>query len=177
MATNTSNDDFNDTEWSVQGVLTFPLVEGGAKLANRDQAQEALASLRTERRATALTLSQSIRSAFAQASGSFETLGFARRQVEAARHNFELVDASYILGVDSILDVLDAQNQQLSAELSMVNATYDFLEDLIAAERQISFYAYLESPADAEELLNELELALGRPPAPSETTGSQEPDA
>jgi hypothetical protein len=58
----------------------------------------------------------------------------------------------------------------------MANATYDFLEDLIAAERQISFYAYLESPADTEGLLKELELALGRPPAPSETTVSQEPD-
>ena len=56
MATNTSNDDFNDTEWGVQGVLSFPLLEGGAKLANRDQAVQALASFRTERRATALTL-------------------------------------------------------------------------------------------------------------------------
>lgn len=177
LATDTdSGDDFNETEWGVQGVITFPLFEGGAKLASRDQALQVLASLRTERRATAKTLSQSIRSAFAQASGSFETLSFARRQVEAARRNFELVDASYILGVDSILDLLDAQQQQLSADLSMANATYDFLEDLIAAERQISFYAYLESPADTEGLLKELELALGRPPAPSETTVSQEPD-
>jgi len=176
LATNTSGDDFNETEWGVQGVVTFPLLEGGAKLASRDQAQAALASLRTERRATAQTLSQSIRSAFAQASGSFETLSFASRQVEAARRNFELVDAAYVLGIDSILDLLDAQQQQLSADLSMANATYDFLEDLIAAERQISFYAYLESPADTEGLLNELELTLGRPPARSETTGSQGPN-
>ena len=171
MATNTSNDDYNDTEWGVQGVLSFPLLQGGAKLANRDQAVQALASLRTARRATALTLSQSIRSAFAQASGSFETLAFARRQVEAARRNFELVNASYILGVDSILDVLDAQNQQLSAELSMANATYNFLEDLIAAQRQISFYAYLEARAEVDALLNELELNVA--PQPSSSTASR----
>jgi outer membrane protein len=178
MATNTSTgDDFNETEWGVQGVVTFPLLEGGAKFASRDQAQQALASLRTERRATALTLSQSIRSAFAQSSGSFETLSFASRQVEAARRNYELVDASYTLGVDSILDLLDAQQEQLSAELFLANSTYDFLEDLIAAERQISFYAYLESSADAEGLLESLELELGRQLAPSETTGSQDPPA
>jgi outer membrane protein TolC len=177
LANNSSGDDFNETEWGVQGVVTFPLVEGGAKLASRDQAQQALASLRTGRRATAQTLSQSIRSAFAQSSGSFETLSFASRQVEAARRNFELVDASYILGVDSILDLLDAQQQQLSADLFLANATYDFLEDLVAAEREISFYAHLESPADVEGLLNDLELELGRQPAPSETTGSQDPTA
>ena len=34
-------------------------------------------------------------------------LDFARRQIEAARRNFELVDASYVLGVASILDLLD----------------------------------------------------------------------
>jgi outer membrane protein len=177
LAINTSGDDFNDTEWGVRGVVTFPLLEGGAKLATRDQAQQALSSLRTERRATAQTVSQSIRSAFAQASGSFETLSFAKRQVEAAGRNFELVDASYTLGVDSILDLLDAQQQQLSADLSMANATYDFLEDLIAAERQISFYAALEPPSDVDGLLNDLELELGRKPAASETTGSQEPTA
>jgi len=172
-----SGENFNATEWGVQGVITFPLVEGGAKLANRDQALQALASLRTARRATTLTLSQSIRAAFAQATGAFETLGFARRQVEAARRNFELVDASYVLGVSSILDLLDAQGQQLTAELSMTNATYDFLEDLIDAERQIAFSAYLESQAEVEGLLDELVLELGRPPAPSEATGSQDPAA
>ena len=118
-----------------------------------------------------IRLSQSIRSAFAQASGAFETLGFAHRQVEAARRNFELVDASYTLGVDSILDVLDAQNQQLSAELSMANATYDFLEDLIAAQRQISFYAYLEARAEVDALLNELELNVA--PQPSSSAASR----
>jgi outer membrane protein len=167
-----SGDSFNATEWGVQGLITFPLVEGGAKLASRDQALQALASLRTQRRATAQTLSQTIRAAFAQASGAYETLGFAKREVEAARRNFELVDASYILGVDSILDLLDAQAQQLAAELSMTNATYDFLENLIAAERQIAFSAYLESPAEVEGLLDQLELELRRPPAPSEATRS-----
>jgi outer membrane protein TolC len=163
---NSSSDSFNETEWGVKGVISFPLFEGGGKFATRDQAVEVLASQRTQRMATARTLSQTIRSAFAQASASFESVGFAQRQLDAAQRNFELVDASYTLGIDSILDLLDAQQQLLEGQLSVVNATYDFLEDLVAAEREISFYAYLEPPVEVRALLDDLERELARAPVP-----------
>jgi len=159
-----SDTDFNATEWGVKGELTFPVFQGGAKFISVDQARDELMSLRTDRSATALSLEQAIRSTFAQASGSYAGVGFADREVAAARRNFELVDASYILGVASILDLLDAQAQLLSANLALTNATYGFLEDLVAAERQIAFYAFLEAPSDVEALLNQLEQELGLQP-------------
>jgi outer membrane protein TolC len=159
-----SGNDFNATEWGVRGIVTFPLFQGGAKFAGLDQSREDLASLRTERSATALSLDQTIRTAFAQASGSFENVGFARRQADAARRNFELVDSSYTLGVASILDLLDAQSQLLGAELSETNARYGFFEDLVAAERAIAFYAFLESPGDVDSLLDQLTRELGLQP-------------
>ena len=159
--TNKGSSDFEQTEWVVKGVLAFPVFQGGAKFAGRDQAWSTLASLRTERQATALSLEESIRSALARASGSFESVGFAERQVAAARRNFELVEAAYTLGVASILDLLDAQSQLLTAELGLTNATYGFLEDLIAAEREISLYPFLEAPAEVGALLDQLERELG----------------
>ncbi len=159
-----SGDDFNETEWVVKGVLSFPLYQGGAKFAGRSQAREALASLRTGRRATSQSLEQAIRTAFAQASGSFESVSFVSRQLAAAASNFEIVDASYTLGIASILDLLDAQSELLTAELDLTNARYHFLEDLVAAEREISFYAFLQAPADVEALLNELVRVLGLGP-------------
>jgi len=156
----TSSEEFNETQWGVNSVLAFPLFAGGAKFSGLEQASEVLASLRTQRRATAQSLEQTIRSAFAQASGTFESVGFAERQVAAARRNFELVDSSYTLGVASILDLLDAQAQLLTAELGLINASYGFLEDLIVAERGISFYAFLEPPDDVTNLLDELEFEL-----------------
>jgi outer membrane protein len=164
VTNHSSGDDFDETTWGVQGVLSFPLFQGGAKFAGLEQAREALASTRTERRATAESLEQSIRSAFARASGSFESVGFANRQVAAARRNFDLVDRSYTLGVASILDLLDAQAQLLAAELLLANAVTGFLVDLVAAEREISFYAFLEAPADVEALLNEITRELGLQP-------------
>jgi outer membrane protein TolC len=74
------------------------------------------------------------------------------------------VDASYTLGVASILDLLDAQAQLLDANLTLANATYGFLQDLVVAERAISFYAFLETPADVAALLSQVEQALGLQP-------------
>jgi hypothetical protein len=55
-------------------------------------------------------------------------------------------------------------------ELSVVNATYDFLEDLIAAEREISFYAYLQPAAEVGALLDDLEREIILEPVPREAT-------
>ena len=164
LANNKGGNEFNATEWGVKGVFTFPLVLGGAKFANLGKAQESLASLRTERSALAITLEGGIRSALAQASGAYENIGFSRRETAAARKNYELVDASYTLGVASILDLLDAQDQLLEAELRLTDVTYRFFADLIGAERALAFFAFLEDPAEVAAILDQLEQALGVQP-------------
>jgi outer membrane protein TolC len=161
---NRGSSDLNQTEWGAQGLISFPLILGGAKIAGYKQARSALAGIRTQRRATAITLEEAIRSSLARASGSFETVGFAERAVAAARRNFELVDAAYTLGVASILDLLDAQDQQLSAELGLLEAAYGFLQDLLAAQRQLSFYAFLEEPAQVDAVIGRVEQELGLRP-------------
>ena len=93
----------------------------------------------------------------AQASGAFQSMDFARRQADAARRNFELVDASYTLGMITILDLLDAQQQQLSADRALVDATYGFLLDIFALERVVNFYPFLEAPEEVEAVFHTLE--------------------
>jgi outer membrane protein TolC len=159
-----SDFDFDDTEWTVGAGLTFPLVRGGAKFAELRQTSEALSALRIERRATARSIEQSIRAAFAEASGSYANITSAREQEAAARRNFELVNDSYVLGVASILSLLDAQAQLLAADQAVTDALYDFLEDLIAAERELALYPFLEPPAEVAALLNRLERELQTAP-------------
>jgi outer membrane protein TolC len=148
----------------LKGLLSYPIARGGAKFAGLDRARATLESLRTDRRATALSLEERIRADFAKASGAYENVGFVKRQESAAQRNFDLVEQSYTLGVASILELLDAQAQLLSAELALNDANYGFLADLVAAERTLSFYAFLEPRDDVEALLLPLANELQRGP-------------
>ena len=140
--------------------LVFPLLEGGAKFARLHQTGEALSGLRIQRRAAGQSVDQSIRAAFAAASGAYHNIASARRQEAAAQRNFELVDESYILGVASILSLLDAQAQLLSANLAVANSIYGFLEAVIDAEKEMALYPFLESEADMTALLDRIERQL-----------------
>jgi outer membrane protein TolC len=155
--------DLADTEWKVAADLSFPLVQGGAKFASVRQTREALASLRLERRAQVVTLGERVGAAFAQASGTWEALGFAQEQERLARRYFELVDASYVAGVASTIALLDGQAQLLRAQLAAVNARIDFLEALVAAEREIAFFPFLEPEAEVTALLDSIERELTGP--------------
>jgi len=156
--------EFDDTVLSAGAQLTFPLFEGTAKYFELRQTREALSSLRIERNAAAQSLDQGIRAAFAQASGAFANLGHAREQEAAAQRNFDLVNDAYVLGVASILALLDAQSLLLSAQLAVANALVDFLEDLVAAEEQLAFYPFLEPEAEVMELLDRIEQQLAISP-------------
>lgn len=155
--------DFEKTEWGIAAQLVFPLFEGGAKPASYRQARELHASLRLQRQAAAESLEQAIRSSFAAASGGYRSLGHAREQETNARKNFELVYQAYVLGAADYLDVLDAQSQLLTAQLTTVGALYEFLGQLIDAETQLAFFPFLEDPAAVEQLLQRLERELAQP--------------
>ena len=144
--------------------LLFPLLQGGAKFARLSQTGEALSGLRVQRRATGQSIDQSIRAAFAAASGAFQNIASARRQEAAAQRNFVLVDESYVLGVATILSVLDAQAQLLSAKLAVTNSIYGFLEALVDAEREMSLYPFLEAEADMTALLDRIERQVQSKP-------------
>jgi outer membrane protein len=155
---------FNEAEWMVGAGLTFPLLEGGAKFAELRQTRESLSGLRIQRRSTAQSVDQGIRGAFARASGAYTNVGFAREQEAAARRDYELVNQSYILGVASIIDLLDSQSQLLSANQAVTNALYSFLEALITAEEQMALYPFLEPEPEMAELLDRVERQLQGPP-------------
>jgi outer membrane protein len=151
---------YDENVWGAGAQLTFPLFEGTAKYFVLRQTSEALSGLRIERNAAAQSLDQGIRAAFAEASGAFANIGYAREQQAAAQRNYDLVNDSYVLGVASILGLLDAQSQLLSAQLAVTNALIDFLESVVDAEEQMAFFPFLEPDSEVAELLNRLERSL-----------------
>lgn len=147
----------DDTEWLVQFQASFPLFRSGGKIADYRQARSELSRLRFEKDSTMTKVEEEIRTSLNNSGASFPSIRFANDASEAARKNLELVTDSYSRGAVSIIDLLDAQNAALSAELNAANAVYDFLIDLMNVQRAVGKFDFFTTPEERMEWFRELE--------------------
>lgn len=71
----------------------------------------------------------------------------------AAKESLELTQVSYSNGAVNIVQLLDAQNNYLSAQLSQITAVYSYLLSSIQLERYISYYFLLHSPEENQAFI------------------------
>ena len=127
-----------DTSWQVGLQASLPIATGGGNRARRVRAGEELAALRIDRHNTREKLAQRALAALDTATASWSTISLRRQAAEAATQTQELVRAAYARGAASILDLLDAQNNALDAELAAVTSVYDFLDDWAEVQRAVA---------------------------------------
>jgi outer membrane protein TolC len=130
--------EFDDTSWQVGVAAGLPIVTGGANKARRIKAQEELFALRTDQRNAEEKLGQRTLSALDTATASWATISLRRQAAEAASQTLELVRDAYGRGAASILDLLDAQNNALTAELAAETSVFDFLDDWAEVRRSVA---------------------------------------
>lgn len=130
--------EFDDTAWQVGVQAALPVVTGGANKARRIRAQEELFALQTDHRNAEQKLSQRTLSALDTATASWSTISLRRQAADAAGRTLELVRDAYGRGAASILGLLDAQNNALTAELAAETSVYDFLDDWAEVQRSVA---------------------------------------
>jgi outer membrane protein TolC len=146
------------TDWSVGVFANFPLVSGGGKFATIKRAREELSGLRLERQSTAERIEQQIRSALHETGASYPSIRLSRQGADASRQNLDLVTDSYIRGVVSIVDLLDAQNTSLLAEENAGNAVYTFLIDLMRVQRAVGRFDFFMTPEERKEWFENIDV-------------------
>ncbi len=148
----------NNLNWSVGVNASLPLFQGGALRARRTQTQIELDELTLQREATRQRVEQRVRSAMHSTMASWAGIDLAREAAEAARNNFELVADGYSEGLVDIINLLDAQNQALTADLAAATAVYDFLSDLMSVQRASGEFDFFRSGADRDEFLESMRV-------------------
>ena len=86
-----------------------------------------------------------VRSSFFIAARSFTNIALSKAAAAAADENLVVVSDLYGRGAVGITDLLDAQNAALRDDQAAENAVFDFLVDLIRAERTTSNFFFLSS--------------------------------
>ena len=152
--------DLDDTDWSVGVFARLPLFEGGRKSATLSKTREQISQLKTERMATAERISQRILAASNNTRASYPSINLSREAAEAARRNLQLVTDSYVQGIKSIIDLLDAQNQALNSDLDAANAVYNFLIDLMDVQRSIGQFIIFLPQEEQQKWLERAKASL-----------------
>ena len=141
--------------WSIALSADYPLFAGGRRFAELRRSDLELRQLKTQRAATRERVDQRIRSALLATGGAFAQIALARDAAEAAQANFDLVGDAYARGAAEILDLLDAQNAALVANQVAANAEYDFLIELMQAQRALGQFDLFMTDEERNQLLRE----------------------
>ena len=147
---------FNRSDWLVGLNLSFPLYTGGYKTAAKRQACAELKQLKLILDNEVNIEKEKVRIAAYNAISSHSAIGLSKQSAETAQSNLSLVQDSYSKGVVQIVDLLDAQNQALVADLVTANAEYDFLSDLVYFQRQVHQFDFLADPQNADDWVRDI---------------------
>lgn len=141
----------DDTNWQLGVNVSLPLYSGGADSADVAEARETLLALRVQESAIRSAIEQQVRSQLLEAEASYPTMQYAADAARAAKQNLDLITDAYKRGTVSILDLIDAQNAALSAEINAANSVYDFMNDYFGLERIIGRFDALSTNKDKDD--------------------------
>jgi outer membrane protein len=138
----------DDNETTIALQLSLPLYSGGTRSAQKAKASEELSGLHMQRQATSEHIEQRVRSALHTTRSAYTAIRLSRQAADAAENNFIVVRDAYSRGTVSILDLLDAQNASLVADLRAATAVYGFVRALMEVERAAARFDFFLTPQD-----------------------------
>ncbi len=138
------------TDWSIGVYARFPLFSGGRKMATLKRTSAAVTRLHSEKSSAANYVRQEVLYAINNTRASYPSITLSQEAAAAARRNLKLITNSYMEGIKSIIDLIDAQAQFLTTRQTATNAVYDFLIDMMKLERAMGkFITFL--PEDEKQ--------------------------
>jgi len=129
--------DSGSLAWSFTPQISLPLFDGGRNRANLDLAE-------ARKNIAVAQYEQAIQTAFREVADALDAKRAFDRQIQAqeqlvnaSRRSVELSDLRYKNGVDSYLQVLDAQRQLFTAEQGLLQARTQRLNNLVALYKSL----------------------------------------
>ncbi|MDH3784402.1 MAG: TolC family protein [Acidobacteriota bacterium] len=137
-----------DDNYSVSINAAYSIFEGGRRKADLGRAKSDEKTLSLRQTLLKEMIEQRTRTAIRRCESSFPRIKFGLQSARTAGESLELVREQYSEGTVNVTDLLDAQNQKLSAEQFSSSAIYEFMGDLVELQRAI---AWFESDHTTEE--------------------------
>jgi outer membrane protein TolC len=152
-----------DETYSVSVTAAYPVFQGGKRRSDLGRARSDLDTLGRQRRLIEERIEQRARTAMQRCANSFPRIRFGRQAAAAATENLELVREQYAQGIVNVTDLLDAQNQKLTADQFANSAVYEFMGDLVELQRALAWFEDDHTAEEREALTTRILSAVGMP--------------
>lgn len=153
-----------DHPWEIALSASWPLFAGGAKKKNLSQSRYQLRRLQLEERNLRNQLYLNVRSSLETAAVSAREIDLSQKGFDAALKSFDIIQAGYAEGRNSVTELVDAQNAKVSSERSLASAKYQFVLDFLAMERAMGRFYFLEPPEEKQAFLHRLKEYMDTTP-------------
>jgi len=145
-----------DHPWTVSLTASWSIFTGGAHKKDLAQSRYKLQRLMLEEKKLRNQFHLNVRSSLETAAVSAREIDLSQRGLAAALKNFEIVQAGYAEGRNSVTDLIDAQNAKVSSERAAASAKYQFVLDFLEMERAMGRFHFLDTPDQKERFLARL---------------------
>ncbi|WP_127714013.1 TolC family protein [Halobacteriovorax sp. HLS] len=146
----------NENSWGASLNVTLPLLAGGEKFSNRKEAVNKLVSATSKRRSLEFELDTFVSNQIDDLFSQLSAIELNKLNVKFSEDNFSAIKDLYKNGKVNIINVVDAQNNFLTASQNEVDSIYDFLSSYIELGNLIGQYDFLLDSTEQESMLNRL---------------------
>lgn len=133
--------------------LSLPIFDQNKQNINKQIATIQSDQINFSKDNTELTIEKSINDAVLQLVNEISNIELSKLFEETAKEALELTQTSYAEGAVNIVQLLDAQNNFLEAQLSVSTATYNYLFGLMELERFLGTFFLLQTDDEHAEFV------------------------
>jgi outer membrane protein TolC/ABC-type uncharacterized transport system substrate-binding protein len=149
-----------DDTWLFAAVASWPLFEGGGKVADLRKAQAEIRRLQELRRQTEQYIRQRVYEALLASSSSDSTINLTQRAADLAGKSLDVVQQKYARGKVAIVELLDAQTDAFVKDQQAVLAKYQFMLDVIKAQRAVAWFPEMQDMETRHRWFSDLEQTV-----------------
>ena len=139
---------FLDDNYNVALNVSIPILNSNQTNINRQTATIQKDQLRINKENTELALAANIRNSVLNIVNQISNIELSKVSEETAKEALDLTQVSYSNGAVNIVQLIDAQNNYLSARVARVNAVYNYLINALQMERFLGYYFLLNDDAE-----------------------------
>ena len=134
-----------DNSYNAGLSLSIPIINQNLSNINRQTSRIQKEQLEINKSNVELGIEVNIRNAVFNLINQMSNIQLSKISEETAQEALELTQASYTNGAVNIVQLLDAQNNYLNAQLARANATYNYLINSLQLERFLGYYFLLNT--------------------------------